>query len=74
MPANMQTDQPELDTEDSTSTSGLEISPMCTNNPEVQTPSDEEQVVDIPHINSQIDFVFGDQQWKSRKQERLVKD
>ena len=49
VPADMQTDQPELDTDDSISTVGLDISPMSTNNPQVQTPSDEEQVVDIPH-------------------------
>eukprot|EP00268_Persea_americana_P062648 TRINITY_DN8050_c0_g1_i12.p1 TRINITY_DN8050_c0_g1~~TRINITY_DN8050_c0_g1_i12.p1 ORF type:complete len:126 (-),score=10.83 TRINITY_DN8050_c0_g1_i12:128-505(-) len=46
---------------------------MSTNNPEVQTPSDEEPIVDIPHKNSQIDFVFGDQQLKSGDQERLLK-
>ena len=39
VPADMQTNQPKLDTEDSTSTVSLEISPMGTNNPEVQTPS-----------------------------------
>ena len=61
---DMQTDRPELDTEDSASTVGLEISPMSTNNPEVQPPSEEERVVDIPHINSLIDFVFGDQQYQ----------
>ena len=57
--SNIQTDQLELDTEDSTSTVGLENSPMSTNNPQVQTPSDEEQVVDIPHINSEIDCLWG---------------
>ena len=60
MPADILTNQPELDTEDSTSTVGLENSPMSTNNPQVQTPSDEEQVVDTSHISSQIDFVFMD--------------
>ena len=73
MPADMQTDQSELDIEDLTSTVGLEISPMSTTNPEVQTPSNEEPVVDIPNINSQINFVFRDQQWKSGDQEWLVK-
>ena len=33
MPTDILTDQPELDTEDSTSTVGLENSPMSTNNP-----------------------------------------
>ncbi|RWR93383.1 hypothetical protein CKAN_02263200 [Cinnamomum micranthum f. kanehirae] len=55
VPADMQTDQPELGTENSTSAVGLKISPMSTNNPQVQTLSDEEQVVDNPHISSQID-------------------
>ena len=74
MPADILTDQPKLDTEDSTSTVGLENSPMSTNNPQVQTPSDEEQVVDTPHISSQIDFVFMDHHWQSGDQERLLKD
>lgn len=52
VPADILTDQLELDTEASTSTVGLEISPMSTNYPQVQTPIDEEQVVNTPHINS----------------------
>ena len=40
----------------------------------MQTPSDEEQVVDTPHISSQIDFVFMDHHWQSGDQERPLKD
>ena len=74
MPADILTDQPELNTEDSISTIGLENSPMSANNPQVQTPSDEEQVVDTPYISSQIDFVFMDHHWQSGDQEWLLKD
>ena len=33
-------------------------------NQEVQATREDEQVVEKPHINSHIDFVFGDQQWQ----------
>ena len=47
---------------------------MSTNNSQVQTPSDEEQVVNTPHISSQIDFFFMDHHWQSGDQEWLLKD
>ena len=74
VPSDMQTDQPELDTKDSISTVGLEISPMSTNNSEVQISGDEAQVIDFPHINSPIDFVFGDQLCQRGDVQRLVRD
>ena len=40
----------------------------------MQTPSDEEQVVDTPHISSQIDFVFMDHHRQLGDQEWLLKD
>ena len=49
---------------------------MSTNNPQVQTSSDEEQIVDTPQISSHIDFVFMDhhlhQDWRSRTATQIV--
>ena len=47
---------------------------MSTNNPDVQIRSDEEQVIDIPHINSPIDFVFGDHQYQLGDDQWIVRD
>ena len=64
-PVDMRTDPPELDTEDSISTVGLEISHMSTNNSEVQISSDEAQVIDISHhINSPLDLGIDFVNWE----------
>ena len=43
-------------------------------NGDIQAAREEASVVKIPHINSHIDFVFGDQQCKLGDNQQLVRD
>ena len=43
-------------------------------NGDIQAAREEPSVVKIPHINSHIDFVFGDQQCKLGDDLRIVRD
>ena len=47
-----------------TSKNDLEVSSTILDNQEMQATRKDEQIVVIPRINSHIDFVFGNQQWK----------
>eukprot|EP00268_Persea_americana_P028356 TRINITY_DN27535_c0_g3_i2.p1 TRINITY_DN27535_c0_g3~~TRINITY_DN27535_c0_g3_i2.p1 ORF type:complete len:149 (-),score=21.75 TRINITY_DN27535_c0_g3_i2:40-486(-) len=60
--------------EDSRAPFDNEISSMNNDDQAVDAKRKDDKVVKIPHTNSHTDFVIGDQQWKLRDEERLVRD
>ena len=70
----MQIAKSEQETEDSIAPFDNEISSMNDDDQAVEAKRKDDKVVEIPHTNSHIDFVVGDQQWKLGDEEQLVRD
>ena len=71
---DMQTAKSERDIEDSKTTFGPKFPSMGNDDQNIQAAREDTSIVEIPHNNSHIDFVFGDQQWKLGDEQQLAKD